>query len=129
MKFLDLLWRLILVFWFEATIMSSMVMLLDLNYFWEWSGTRREFYLASLSLLKIVCTFREVCVSGTSTCSLIWNPSKILQSSIIQTKAAEHIITFGSRNPEIQSVVFDMVFKARAFGISICARWISRDIL
>ena len=73
-------------------------------------------------------TFREVSVFLNFFMQSNLEPFK--NSSILHytdSKAAEHIITFGSRNPEIQSMVFYIMLKARAFGISISARWISRE--
>ena len=38
------------------------------------------------------------------------------------SQAAEKIITFRSRNSEIQSMVFDIVIQARLYGILLAAR-------
>ena len=46
-------------------------------------------------------------------------------ASILQftdNKAAEHILMFGSRNPEIQQMVFDIVIKCRLYGITLAAQ-------
>ena len=37
-------------------------------------------------------------------------------------QAAEHIITFGSKNKDIQDMVFDMIMHARIFGIILVAK-------
>lgn len=52
------------------------------------------------------------------------------KASILQftdNKSVEHILTFGSRNPEIQEIVFDIHIKCRLYGITLAARWMSRE--
>ena len=42
------------------------------------------------------------------------------KASILQytdLKAAEHILTYGSKNPDIQKMVFDIVLKCQKFDI------------
>ena len=51
-------------------------------------------------------------------------------ASILQytdSKAAKHILTYGSKNPEIQKLVFDIVIRRRKFGIQLAAVWMSRN--
>ena len=51
--------------------------------------------------------------------------ASILQ--ITNNKAAKYILTYCSRNPEIQSIVFNIVMKTRLFGISLAAVWMSKE--
>ena len=51
-------------------------------------------------------------------------------SSILQytdNKVAEHILTYKSKNPEIQTLVYDIVIRCRKFGIQLAAVWMSRN--
>ena len=43
------------------------------------------------------------------------------------SRAAESIVTFGSRNPDIHFMVVEIILKAREFGIQMAAKWISRE--
>ena len=38
-------------------------------------------------------------------------------------KAAEHILTYGYRNEDLQKKICDIVIKTRLFGISLAAVW------
>ena len=71
-------------------------------------------------------TYREVRVFWhffTKTNLLPFKNLSILQFT--DNKSAEHILTFGSRNPEIQDMVHDIVIQCITFGIQLAARWMS----
>ena len=73
-----------------------------------------------------ISTFREVKVFWTfymKTNLLPFKNSSILQYT--DNKLIEHILTFGSRNPEIQCMVYNIVMKYRPHGIT--AVWMSRE--
>ena len=46
---------------------------------------------------------------------------------LTDNKSAEHILTFCSRNPEIQEMIFDITIKCRSYGITLGAKWMSRE--
>ena len=43
------------------------------------------------------------------------------------SKAVEQILTYGSKNLEIQKLVFDIVIKCKKFDIQLAAVWCSRN--
>ena len=52
------------------------------------------------------------------------------KASILQytdSKAAEHILTYRSKNPDIKKMVFDIVLKCKKFNIQPAAVWCSRN--
>ena len=73
--------------------------------------------------------FRDVCVFWRIYMET--NLESYKNSSILHytdSRAAQHIIQdLGYRNPEIQSIFYSIVLKARVFGISLAARWVSRE--
>ena len=54
-----------------------------------------------------------------------WRGKSILHYT--DNAAAARILSYGSRNPEIQRMVFEITLKCRNLGISISADWMSRE--